>query len=476
MRKKITIRIPVWLKDLLDEWFPEEKADNKRFWQAIYKALSMKSRFVQKYPYFSYFLLKNRRDDEKPGKTIWLDESIWRYLTEVADEKETLITDNPIHDEILQRIADGILYQILSRPSYKQSLRPAKEYIEDDRMPDANDLCPQSPYYRESPLSVMGNKSNTRMLDAFHVIMQAFAHHYHGWNIAEPCAGSCTLTLNIDYAYNQYYVNDDDWEKANFFHVLRDCHKDLINTLDGWTIDRETYNARKSEDQDFRTKNQTFDVIRPNTPKSELDDCAAARYFFINVASLRNDSTFNATLTECNYRRRIIQLYPLRDKLEKVHIYNEDLFVFLNRFVKKSNTLFIVDPPYLFSSGYASRMTAGKKEFGLAEHIQLAKLLTGTVRRGNHIIYFCRTTMRPDADIKDPVERERDRKHKKKYLTNLICTLYHGAKLHFIDVPIDTNVTERIITSFQFPGSKLLDTDGLCLDEIDLPFPGKGAV
>lgn len=476
MRKKITIRIPVWLKDLLDEWFPEEKADNKRFWKAIYKALSMKSRFVQKYPYFSYFLLKNKRDDEKPGKTIWLDESIWHYLTEVADEKETLLTGNPVYDKILQLIADGILYRILSHPSYKQSLLPAKGYTADDRMPDANDLCPQSPYYRESPLSVMGNKSNTKMLDAFHVIMQAFADHFHNWNIVEPCAGSCTLTLNIDYAYKQYCLNDDDWEKANFFHVLRDCYKNLINTLNGWTIDRETYNDLKAEEQAFRSANPTPNVIYPDTPAKELDVRAAARYFFINVASLRNGSTFNTTLTECNYRLRINQLYSLRDKLEKVQIYNEDLFVFLNRFIKKSNTLFIVDPPYLFSSGYASRMTAGKKEFGLAEHIHLAKLLTGTVDRNNHIIYFCRTTMRPDAGIKDPVERERDRKHKKKYLTNLICTLYHGAKLHFIDVPIDTNVTERIITSFQFPGSKLLDTDGLCLDEIDLPFPGKGAV
>ena len=476
MRKKITIKMVVWLKDLLDEFFPKEKADNKRFLKAIYEALSMKSRFVQKYPYFSYFLLKNKRDDEKPGKTIWLDESIWHYLTEVADEKETLLTGNPVYDKILQLIADGILYQILSHPSYKQSLLPAKGYTADDRMPDANDLCPQSPYYRESPLSVMGNKSNTRMLDVFHVIMRAFADHFHNWNIVEPCAGSCTLTLNNDYTYNKYCLNDDDWEKANFFHVVRDCHKDLINTLDGWTIDRETYNARRAEEQDFRTKNQTFDVIRPNTSKSELDDCAAARYFFINVASLRNDSTFNATLTECNYRLRINQLYPLRDKLEKVHIYNEDIFDFLKHFINKTNTLFIIDPPYLFSSGYASRMTAGKKEFGLAEHIQLAKLLTGTVDRKNHIIYFCRTTMRPDAGIKDPVERERDRKHKKKYLTNLICTLYHGVDLYFIDVDIDCNVTERIITSFQFPGSKLLDTDGLCLDEIDLPFPGKGAV
>ena len=56
MKKKITIKMVVWLKDLLDEFFPEEKADNKRFLKAIYEAPSMKSRFVQKYPYFSYFL------------------------------------------------------------------------------------------------------------------------------------------------------------------------------------------------------------------------------------------------------------------------------------------------------------------------------------------------------------------------------------------------------------------------------------
>ena len=454
MIKKIALRIEKRLLDLLEKYFPEEKTLNKRIMMAISLSLNIWQDYFlsEPYckPYYASMIVPESQNMGTKPVTVRMEQLLLRCITTWKSNKKTcsLITGKDPSDSIIVCIAEGVCIK-QNNNNY---------------------------FHKQSPLSVMGNKGNKKMLDVFHQIMQSFANICPDWRIVEPCAGSCTLTLNLDYAYNQYYVNDDDWEKANFFHVLRDRHKNLINTLDGWTSDRETYNARKSEDQDFRTKNQTFDVIRPNTPKSELDDCAAARYFFINVASLRNDSTFNATLTECNYRRRIIQLYPLRDKLEKVHIYNEDLFVFLNRFVKKSNTLFIVDPPYLFSSGYASRMTAGKKEFGLAEHIQLAKLLTGTVDRKNHIIYFCRTTMRPDAGIKDPDEREKDKKCNQKYLTNLICTLYRGVDLYFIDVDIDCNVTERIITSFSFPGSKPLDTDGMCLDKVDLPFPGKGAV
>ena len=454
MIKKIALRIEKRLLDLLEKYFPEEKTLNKRIMMAISLSLNIWQDYFlsEPYckPYYASMIVPESQNMGTKPVTVRMEQLLLRCITTWKSNKKTcsLITGKDPSDSIIVCIAEGVCIK-QNNNNY---------------------------FHKQSPLSVMGNKGNKKMLDVFHQIMQSFANICPDWRIVEPCAGSCTLTLNLDYAYNQYYVNDDDWEKANFFHVLRDCFNDLLDTLNGWAKDRETYNARKAEEQAFRSANPTPNVIHPDTPAEKLDVRAAARYFYINALSKRNGSSFNNVLSDDSYLRKIAALCLLHEKLKDIKIYNEDIFDFLKHFVDKTNTLFIVDPPYLFSSGYSSRLTAGKKEFGFDEHIQLAKMLKGTVRRGNHIIYFCRTTMRPDADIKDPIEREKDKKCNQKYLTNLICTLYHGAKLQFIDVPIDTNVTERIITSFSFPGSKPLDTDGMCLDKVDLPFWGKGAI
>ena len=455
MIKKVTFEIAKSLLHQLDELFPEEKTLSQKIMKAISLSLNIwQDHFSSEQnckPYYASMILPESQNMDTKPVTVRMELLLLRCITTRKSNKKTgsLITGKDLRDSIIVCIAEGVCIK-QNNNNY---------------------------FHKQSPLSVMGNKGNKKMLDVFHQIMQSFANICPDWRIVEPCAGSCTLTLNIDYAYKQYCLNDDDWEKANFFYVLRDHFNDLLDTLYGWTKDRETYDTLKAEEQAFRSANLTPNVIHPDTPAEELDVIrAAARYFYINALSMRNNSTFNDALSDDSYLRKIAALCLLHEKLKDIKLYNEDIFDFLKHFVNKTNTLFIIDPPYLFSSGYSSRLTAGKKEFGFDEHIQLAKMLKGTVRRGNHIIYFCRTTMRPDAGIKDPDEREKDKKCNQKYLTNLICTLYRGVDLYFIDVDIDCNVTERIITSFSFPGSKPLDTDGMCLDKVDLPFPGKGAV
>ena len=297
----------------------------------------------------------------------------------------------------------------------------------------------------ERLLYVLGNKWNPEMQKAIKQIVETAASKWE--NSVETCTGGLGIFSNVKFAQKKQILNDNDWNKSNLLKAIRDYPRKLI------------VKARSLE----ASKN-TFNRLRycKVTPSKSVSIAAAARYLYLNLNSVMGEcEIFDKASTEKKYYERLEQIYPLHRRLQDVEILDEDIFDVLKKHRKTDKCVFIIDPPYLDTSGYEKRIVRNEpsygKTFGLEQHRNLATILRNIKQKeGNDFIYFCRVTATRHKDQKTkqckntPTELAKlDRE-----LQREIGRLYFGRGFYYIDVNTSPDgTTERIITSFNFDGA-----------------------
>jgi len=189
------------------------------------------------------------------------------------------------------------------------------------------------------------------------------SHHY-----CEPFAGSAAVLLNRKPSPVETY-NDLDGEVCNFFRVLRDRKKALIEAIGLTPFSRQEFALACKLDPDL-------------TPLER------ARRFYIRARQVRTGLAQTATIgrwANCKNTSRAgmsgvisrwlggVEMLPqIADRLLRVQIENRPACDVI-RLYDSGKTLFYCDPPYIHSTRGDSK--AYGYEMADEEHRQLAKVL-----------------------------------------------------------------------------------------------------
>lgn len=290
-----------------------------------------------------------------------------------------------------------------------------------------------------SLLYVLGNKRNEKMQEAIKNIKET-AQNVSWDTSVEPCAGGLGIFSNIKFANNEI-LNDADWLKVNLYRAVQENPRELIIRARVLSVTQATFNKQAK-------------ILKNTKLSKKINYEAAAAYLYLNKNSYQNKGErFDYTASADRYHKTLSAIAPLHQRLTrctessdtKPVLLNMDIFKVIEKYRKQKNVLFIVDPPYLDADVY----NINGKEFGKDEHKHLAKLLRLVKQNnGNNFIYFCRITAphryqkQENADVFNI------------HMEGCIDDLYCGCGFYKIDVVLDENTTERIITSFKFDGAK----------------------
>lgn len=308
---------------------------------------------------------------------------------------------------------------------------------------------------RAEPLIyVLGNKWNPEMQKALKQIVETTDVKWE--NSVETCAGGIGIFSNITFAQNQV-LNDNDWNKGNLLKVIRDYPRELIVKL-----------------RALETNKNTFDLLKncTVTPSKSPNIAAAACFLYLNCNSVMGKcECFDKGSTNEKYYERLGQISLLHRRLQNVGILDMDIFNILRKYRKTDKTVFIVDPPYLDTSGYEKRIVRNEpsygKTFGLEQHRKLATILRNIKQKdGNDFIFFCRvtSTRHKDQKTKQCKNTQQELAKADRDLQRKIGKLYFGRGFYYIDVNTSPDgTTERIITSFPFDGAIEYGKERECL-------------
>lgn len=294
-------------------------------------------------------------------------------------------------------------------------------------------------------LRILGSKFNKKMDNA---IANIFKTAGRTWDTSvETCSGALGIHCNHCVAH-QEIINDDDWQKINLYKAVQANHRELL--LQALSLDASptVFSALKEQS--------------PVQPSNAINYVEAAKFLYLNATTCRNSgSSFLDTMTNTLWHKRLQNIYSLHKRLQTTVILETDLFKVINKYRKSSNTLFIIDPPYLDANVYKDRLVRNEtehgKEFGWREHLKLAKLLQLISEKdGNDFIYFCRITATRKKNKKNQIIiSEEELEANDRHMNGMVDDLYYGHDFYYIDVGLNQGVIERIITSFPFEGATL---------------------
>lgn len=156
-------------------------------------------------------------------------------------------------------------------------------------------------------------------------------------------------------------VNDKDQDLVNFWLVCRDHMEELLPKLNWTPYSRALFLQWKKE------------------PKPEDPIEAAARWFFRNGAAVnglyrggwsyqRKHATVRVPVAG-KFRRRILRLEAVRDRLAGVQIECADFREMIDRYGGNEANLLYVDPPYVGTE------TMYEERFTEQDHVDLARML-----------------------------------------------------------------------------------------------------
>ena len=188
-------------------------------------------------------------------------------------------------------------------------------------------------------------------------------------HFCEPFGGSAAVLINRQPAPVETY-NDLDGELVNFFRVLREQKKQLIESIGLTPFSREEFELAIDSQSD------------------ELSDLERARCFFVKARQVRTglaQSASSGRWAHCKLTSRagmagavsrwlgsVEGLSEVAQRLLRVQIEHGSAIEIIRRY-DSEQTLFYCDPPYVHSSRGDSN--AYKYEMSDQEHIELANVL-----------------------------------------------------------------------------------------------------
>lgn len=179
----------------------------------------------------------------------------------------------------------------------------------------------------------------------------------------EPFCGAASVLLQKPPSVLET-INDKDLEVVNFFSVLRNHTDRLIREIELTPYSRyEYWNAYNHSDDPVESARRYY--IRSWFGRGGMRKESGGWRFM--VTNSRGGSVVDDW-------RRIGHLRLIVERLQMVQIENDDAFTIIERY-DTPNTLFYVDPPYLFSTRGKRWKAAYKYELSDADHIHLAEVL-----------------------------------------------------------------------------------------------------
>lgn len=160
-------------------------------------------------------------------------------------------------------------------------------------------------------------------------------------------------------------INDLNGEVVNFFDVLRSTPEDLIHALQLTPFSREEHKRAHQLDSDDPLERARRFYIRSRQSFGSGEGQYATGWRY-----QKNDRRGSSCVDEWN---SLHHLYDAARRLKYVQIECDDAFRVLRRF-DGPETLFYVDPPYLFSTRYSNEKRY-RHELSDGQHIQLAESL-----------------------------------------------------------------------------------------------------
>lgn len=291
-------------------------------------------------------------------------------------------------------------------------------------------------------LTLLGSKWNPQMQSAIERIYRTSGKTW--LTSIEPFAGALGIFANFRFATHEI-INDLDLKKVNLYRTIQNDMDMFLLSMLSESVDEKT----------FENKRKIFEAgVSLNNSKYNLE--AAVLFLYLNLLSVRGSGTsFKGMLN--SYKKKLGAIAPLNERLKDTEICGINALEVISRHMKDKNAIFIVDPPYLDTDVYSKNIDNAAKEFGYAEHIELAKLLRNThSRHGNDFIYFCRTTTtrchnQKTKEVTNSAELNTGDRH----MQGRIDDLYWGYGYYYMDIPYNKDgTTERVITSFKFAGAQ----------------------
>jgi DNA adenine methylase len=205
--------------------------------------------------------------------------------------------------------------------------------------------------------------------------------NYHGgkWTIApkivslfpphhtyvEPFGGGGGVLLFKERSHTEVY-NDLDDDIVNLFYVIRDKKQDLTEKI------RLTPYARKELENAFEKTDEPIEKARRLLIRSMMGRSPGSVNINTGRTSFRNKQMQSRQMMAEVWMKYPNRIGELCKRLQGVVIENKDAFDLIKQF-DAEDTLFYVDPPYMFQTRDAG--TDYKYELTDSEHKKLAELL-----------------------------------------------------------------------------------------------------
>lgn len=178
-------------------------------------------------------------------------------------------------------------------------------------------------------------------------------HNVNIVNYAEPFMGSANVFLHFENApaLQNCYLNDLDYHMVSLVKSIRDNLLEFKLLYMQYDYSKETFdNARSNY---LKTIEETLKL-------SPLE-CALNIFILLHFSYYSDKQSFikvpRKKLSDEQYywyckrlwAEKMLPLYRINQRLQKVNISCSDAFYFIKKLNKKSNTLFYIDSPYFFS-------------------------------------------------------------------------------------------------------------------------------
>lgn len=363
-----------------------------------------------------------------------------KYSVRISSELKQILEDTIVVDTIYNGVSIILAnYLYYSKVVSEIVVSPDENKIE---LPE--DIQVNKSMYL---LRLLGSKWNKKMQYAIRKILSTSKKEWE--TRIEVFAGALGSFCEFPVCMHEI-INDLDLQKINLYRAIKNTKEDVLIKICAEQVDEQTFE---------RNKNAVANGLDLDNKKVNID--AAVSFLYINLLSVRNIGITYKKMNPKKYREMLNAIYPLSERLKDTEICGLDALEIIKKHKKDSDTVFIVDPPYLDANVYKDSIIDrkygdDKREFAYREHVELARLLRETHQKyDNDFIYFCRTTItrvkdQKTKDITNLGELDTGDRH----LQGKIDDLYWGYGFYYIDVPYDKDGTiERIITSFEFDGA-----------------------
>ncbi len=248
---------------------------------------------------------------------------------------------------------------------------------------------------------------------------------YPGKHYVETHCGSAVVFLNKPKLSNQFEtINDIDGDVTNFFEVLRDHTVELVDKLSLTPYSRSEFiKACKPVKNKIERARRYF--VRVKQSYGGLGSQTRINAWRIGLNETRNSISAEVS----KYITSIQGLKNVALRLMDAQIENRPVLEIIEKY-DSSDTIFYVDPPYLYESRTTKGIGDYKHEYKENDHIELAELLHKIKGKTAISGYDCKTMNELYGDFYKSIGPPKKTNLAKTISREILWTNYDSSNIH----------------------------------------------